>query len=1502
MTSAAESASPTALAVNATVRPGGSTLAANVPALLLPVRIETRFVDGNDRTSNLLIRVYPDTISISSFEPELTQDEVTAGKAYWDLIWRAGKPPPTSDAAQAPWRVLAAAYQPRRAAWIAAAMTPTNLAQQPATPTPDGGTPSPAPQYPNPPVRASSYEKPPIAAALPDAWTFFLYSGAEVHQYVGAPIIPNLAVGLTPHDGTLPDGLPVDAGMRWLVDFQEAVKVGMGISIRLGPSDRARGFDRIVVLGLRNAKADGPGNAAFETLLKAHHYTDGLTFVPQGAPTNNTSDASSAYSRQDPGYDTSFAVERGAALTADPTADGSLAAKLLGIATETFDHVQYADRYGVANGRAMLTALWPATLGYAMDQMFAPIFSQETIDVARSYALANAIPRGPLAALRTGSTPYGVLPVTSLGAYPATPPPTIAFIPNPEAALVSFLKRLIPIWESSAAAAPHIGGTSDPDSDLAQVLGMDGSSMAYRARQVIGDEAMWNIFQFLGLPSESTKEWWLEHLIRGRALLDSLGLNSWDPRVINTSMGRDSYPVPYPTVQDGPLSESDPLKADAKVGGVAMNYIAWIRSAPLDDLRNENYPGPKPTALLYRILRQSMLREYVTLAGWAQVAGGALQASALREAELVNIRQSTVNITPWDIVARPITTGSTTTWAEYLHDLQPAPGSQFARLGELRASLDSLSKLPTAELDRLLTETLDACSHRVDVWVTAVANAILMRQRAQRPVSGEPTLHLGGYGWVENVRPAQRRPVVVGNDAEAVSRLDASRRKNIPAAAWSARRPVLQPQSDNGGFIHAPSLTQAAAAAVLRSGYMTHRATPDESLLTIDLSSDRTRSALWLLDGVRQGQTLSALTGYTFEDALHAANLDVYIQPFRDKYPLIGNELTPQSSPSATVAPSQVVDGLKLRAGWQAGDLTPGANWGPDLPSPSPPANATQNTVLGFITALDDMLSALGDLSLSESVFQIMRGNFGRAGGMLDAISRGDHPPQPEIVNTPRAGLDVTHRLMLLFAGAPPSAAAWSGITKHPRAMVEGYLDAWVASRLPDPNSVRCTVSYQLAGVTQSKNVSLRDLDIGPLDVLALADAAEQPQRSELESRILYSAAPPAGANTISITYDISGLPPGSISFPDLLVVARALRDMLSTAVPLEPQSFSLPEDNAATAGGSTDLVDLNGRAIAALQQLTTDITALQTAIANIGTAPQKVRDALLAASAYGIAGSVPQATSTAADLASQANAVLSEMQKRQSNAQGTALPATTVDAILAVIKSILGRAVLVLPHFTPPGLTALRSSFAQSAAMRAVDPQALDRWLLQLSHVRPAIERCDLALSTSQLLGAPRASQLELAQLPVVAGDRWLGLPIDPAHPPAQGRVAIEAFTVGDPTAQTPFAGLMIDHWLDRIPSPTTSAGVSFHFEEPKSRAPQALLLAVCPDTRSHWDLTLLRTILEETLALAKARTVDLDSINEVGQILPALYFPFNLQGATPATRFVAVEAINAAISPSAG
>jgi hypothetical protein len=1479
-------------------KPGETGLSATSPLLLLPVRIETRFVAQAAQVpvladiavasraggGALLLRVYPDTISTSSFEPELTSSEVASGSTYWEEVWS------TADTLPA-WRVLAAAYGPQRAAWIVKTMTPSNVQDRPAT----GGAAA-APALPQPATRDSSWEQAPFTEALPDYWIAVLERGGTTRTVQGLAITPELAVGLTPHDGTFPDGLPVDAGMRWLVDFTEAEHVGMGIHIPLDPAEAVGGFDRILVFGVRDDAQDTPGEQALAALLDHHHYTDSLALVAQGAPTNNTSDAASAFSSSDPDEAISHAVELGDDLAADPTADGPALAAALGLPPETFAHVRFADMHGLRNARDMLTALWPATFGYFVSQMMDPMFSSAQEDAMRRFALDAVAPRGPLPALRVGQTPYGVLPTTSLSAFGGG-----RNVRSPDAAahartlLAQLVGLLLPVWKASALGAPHVGGSGDPDEDLLSVLGMDASSMAFRGRRVIGDDALWNMLVLLDSSGPPSQEWWDEHLVRGRALLGSLGLSTWDPRVIHTAMGRDSYPVPYSTVEALPLSEIRPLAADATLDGAPVNYIQWLAHAPMADVWAEAYPGPTPTAILYRVLRQSMLREYVVQAGRAQVASGVLAPAALREVELVDLDPATPSLTARDIVDQPVSRGSSLTWGDYLDTVQyPAAESQQARLADLRASMDRLAGLPTAELDRLLTETLDAASHRLDVWVTALSTSLLAAQRSAAapagaaPVQAGPVLHLGAYGWVENVRPGEVRAAVSGADAENVARLDRSR---TPKVGMPPLPPAQLPPEDSGGFVQAPSLTQAAAAAVLRSGFLSHHGTADEAALAIDLSSTRTAAALWLLDGVRQGLSLGALTGFSFEEQLHEESLDTFVQAFRDAYPLVGDELHGATANGAVLPPPQVVDGVKLRAAWQGGALNPGAVWGPDLPSAAP----DQAAIIAMLEGLDDMLDALGDLSIAESVFQIMRGNYGRAGGVLDAVSRGDHPPDPEIVVTPRPGLDVTHRLMLLFAGPPPSTPPWSSVTVRPRAIAEPWLSSWVASRMPDPATVHALVGWTVDPGTgaevASAMVSLRDLDVGPLDVLELAVATDQPQRGELEQRILLAAGVPASATDVSITYDASSLPLGSVTVPDLLTAARVLRDMIGAARPLDLAAFALP-DKAPTSG-SFDLAELDTRVTALVAALDGDITALRNALVALQADPSSTADAsaaseaLLIAAGYGVSGAVPGPSTAAATLVAQAARVLEELQRRRA---AVAMPATTLAALEANVAALLGASAVVLPHLTPPDAASVQAAFGQSAAMQAVDPQAVRRWLLQLSHVRPGARRIDLAVATTRLLGAP-AARIDLAQLPLVAGDRWLGLPLN-GTAPGSGRVAIEAFATGDPASATPLAGLLVDEWLDRIPGDTTTSGIAFHYDEPMARAPQAMLLAVCPDARPTWDLELVRAILDETLDLAKMRAVDLASIQEVGQILPALYFPFNLQGATPATHFMEVAA----------
>jgi hypothetical protein len=86
----------------------------------------------------------------------------------------------------------------------------------------------------------------------------------------------------------------------------------------------------------------------------------------------------------------------------------------------------------------------------------------------------------------------------------------------------------------------------------------------------------------------------------------------------------------------------------------------------------------------------------------------------------------------------------------------------------------------------------------------------------------------------------------------------------------------------------------------------------------------------------------------------------------------------------------------------------------------------------------------------------------------------------------------------------------------------------------------------------------------------------------------------------------------------------------------------------------------------------------------------------------------------------------------------------------------------------------------------------------------------------------------------------------------------------------------------------------LTFHYEEPSARAPQALLLAVNPHWQNEsWQWISPRptaapsndnivSVIQSTFDLAKIRTIDPQTLKDGAQMLPLIYMPINLGGAS--------------------
>jgi hypothetical protein len=1510
-------------------------LSDRIPILLLPVRVETRFMPVVT-PRELWVRIFPDDIAVQTHERELRKAERAAGQAYWEAIAAAAGLPDAERRAQeiAAWQALAGPIEGPRAAWI---RLQTNPAHANAASADDA---------------QQTWARAPRSLVMPDRFAVILRAGGRADRTIFGSQIPDpLILGPDPSSPTLDidaaeqGEIRLAADLRWMHDFDEAVRVGMAVKVPLNGTEIATGFDQLFVLGLRVSSDPERTRTLIEELIDNHHYASGgAAFIPQGTPTNNTGAGGSGFRSAVSDPIESEIVEAGDPLftpvdDAARRGDAQWLAEALGIDYTPLTHLQHAEQEDVREARLMNQALWHATLGYYLEQMLD--ISAVRVREVEQFCVEHLSGRGPLPAVRVGTQPYNVLLTSDTTRWVAESRTGIA------QQIQTQIARVQGFWDNAVASVSFAGKTGDSHAHLLNILGLYATSVDYFRRQAFGSGFLWNYVTFLASAAEARNVRGSQTTF-GQQVLQDVGQPVEQPLPVidltffsSHSHITDPIVADVPAVEDEILSETERLRrlyALPDTEGL-HNYIGWLHGSSVADIKTQSFRGegdsalPVPRALLYRMLRHALLLANVDAALQLYEANGVVSALARREVEMPNV-QADRTVTRWEFLeARvdrvlPQLSEQPIQVVDYLGTDAGRSQPSVSGLIRVRAALEALIDLPTARLERLFAEHVDLCSYRLDSWHMALFTDRLRGlrdpQRTGRIADRALGLHLGAFGWLEDVRPGVR-----GTPVDPAI---------VPAALRDPAGGVIIEQPDSGGTIHGLSTTHAVAGAVLRNAYLTHASPGAREVMSIDLSSERVRLATDYLDGIANGQTLGAMLGYQFQRGLKERHGDPslaqFIPKFRDAYPMRADKITADANGNETTLKeaNNVFDGYLLLERTLLAEPPTGYPFGvTGLPAAgSAQAAAIQEEVDRMAMTMD----AVGDLALAEGVYQVAHGNYDRGGAMLQAIARGTQPPQPDVIRTPRSGVAVSHRVAVHLE---PNAIdhVWSS-SATPRSSAEPAVNSWLGERLGNPATIRFVVTH---GPNQIEDAtpSLLDLDLEPLDLIHIVGDEIGNGESELVRRIRHAYRRDHGGvdapDVQSLTVDFPARHPAwgasDRSLFEVMPLVTALKRIATVARPLGAGDFMLPsEDNTDPAVDPNPqrfdegemrvrlgavLIDVS-MARGQLAQALADADALDLATA---TEPQRAAgltaliDATRVFAPFGLPDAfvdgraVPEHTGDAptpferalaqhldlgASVLRQADTRLKEATRLKdftdlSAAEISALTITQkVERYQDAARQLLGPDFNMLPRFTMKN----RAELTAAAAFRelpldtgllrhSADAMIAEEWFQGVACVRDRLHALDTIATLCDALATPFPA-LRPLQLPFRATDFWVAVQYPETFAPAGDFLSLVQVVPAsgfDPAGTQ--AGLLVDAWTETIPTRVETTAVAVHYNQPNAQPPQALLLAVAPVFTGTWTWDALVGVVSDTLRRAKLRAVEPDQLQStaLGQLLPAILTP---------------------------
>ena len=485
-------------------------------------------------------------------------------------------------------------------------------------------------------AKTRSWTAPARVDTLPDRFVVVGYQDDRVvFEAEGRPIPSPLIAGPDPsapadeqlgHDA---DGaLKLPEPVRWMVDFEAAVAVGMGVKVRdLGATDLTRPLQRVIAIGLRLADDATQGQARLEKLLEHHRFgSAGLALVPQGTPTNNTDEAAGHDRRDDAdaAYDALFGAGDALPATAGDwwgRRDGEWLADGLGIGVATLDGVPHAGGTDLARRARSTARSGPRRSATALETHAAPGARRGSgrrdplvPDALRARPRDAAEPAHRRPAVRR---PAGQrdLAVGLAGRRRAarvgglrTPDSFIGY----RAGLAGVLATMREDWRLLAQEVSFVGKAGDPHQLLLDVVGLHPGSVEFHQRYAESLEDLFNRAKLQGRRAGGRRDPGQPPTGGGARAARPAGLRGrGGARRALEVLLHAREPAERPAGRR-PAAVGDRADPRLHARRARLPRVARRRRARrFEDLRQERgFAGRPPAALLYLLLRHALLLGY----------------------------------------------------------------------------------------------------------------------------------------------------------------------------------------------------------------------------------------------------------------------------------------------------------------------------------------------------------------------------------------------------------------------------------------------------------------------------------------------------------------------------------------------------------------------------------------------------------------------------------------------------------------------------------------------------------------------------------------------------------------------------------------------------------------------------------------------------------------------------------------------------------------------------